>query len=88
MLTLNYLVSSAVLQALLWQAETPTPSPHKEDPGNYPMGTAVLYVIFMLVLVGGGVASFRIRMFLIQKSKERAKNRSEIIASPNEIRKG
>jgi hypothetical protein len=61
---------SYFLTEILWQSATPTPITIPVDPGNEPASTAFYYLLFMVLMLGGGVVAFRIRMSFIQKERE------------------
>jgi hypothetical protein len=66
---------------LLLQIATPTPNTIQVDPGNEPMGTAVLYILFMSLMIGGSVVGFRIRMYFTNKERARKKEEADRKAS-------
>ncbi|NWJ45644.1 MAG: hypothetical protein HXX08_07175 [Chloroflexi bacterium] len=62
---------------LLLQIATPTPNTLQVDPGNEPMGTAVFYILFMSLMIGGSVVGFRIRMYFTNKERARKKEEAD-----------
>lgn len=72
-----------ILHILLGQTATTTPifnggtASYRTDPGNDPTFTAIMYVVFMVALIGGGTLFFRMRMGLIKRAVTRNESASQ-----------
>lgn len=77
-------VSYSLIKLYDWLGQasvTPTPTNGavvpRVDPGNDPTFTAIMYVVFMVALIGGGTLFFRLRMRLIKRTSAPSDSVSE-----------